>query len=131
MARMAAPAPAAVAVDPAPGSGSGLGADLDGGFEVATVGSDTLRAGIRVMGALTKPACAVLVCVLRAHLGAGRHYLRVDVADAPVVADEAIGPLVQLHGQVTAAGGMLVFENAGPQVIDAVRDSTLFVRAAS
>jgi anti-anti-sigma regulatory factor len=133
MARMAAPAPTAPTVDPVmaePAGASGAGADLDGGFEVATVGSDTLRAGIRIVGALTKPACAVLVCVLRAHLRAGRHYLRVDVADATLVDDQALGSLVQLHRQVTAVGGMLVLENAGPHVIDALGSTSLFVRAA-
>lgn len=131
MARMAAPAPAAAPHDHA-GSARppGPGSDVGGGFEVATVSADTLRAGIRVVGALTKPACGVLVCVLRAHLRAGRHYLRVDVAEVPAVDGEATGSLVRLHRQVTAAGGMLVFENAGPQVVDAVGHSALFVHAA-
>jgi len=125
MARLAAPAPTPIADDL-------LGApERDTSVEVATTGADTLRAGVRVAGNLTKPACAILVCVLRAHLGAGRHYLRVDLAEAPVLDPEVLDSLVQLHLQVTTAGGMLVFENAVPRVLETLRSSALFVRAAS
>ena len=123
MARLAAPAPSPIAED-LPGAG-----ERDTGVEVATIGADTLRAGVRVVGNLTKPACSILVCVLRAHLAAGRHYLRVDLADTPVVDPEVVGTLVQLHLQVSSGSGMLVFENAGPRVLEALRESTLYVRA--
>lgn len=99
-------------------------------FEVATVDADTLRASLRVVGTLTRPACAVLVCVLNAHLRAGRHYLRVDVSGATIADPSAVASLTEVHRRVAEAGGMLVFENAGPLVVDAIRSSTLFVRAA-
>jgi anti-anti-sigma regulatory factor len=104
--------------------------DVVGSFEVATVAADGLRAIIRTTGPLTSSGSAVLIGVLRAHLRAGRHYLRVDVAGSPVLDPAVLAALTAAHRQVAAAGGMLVFENAGPQVVDAIRNSDLFVQAA-
>jgi hypothetical protein len=105
-------------------------ADEADSFEVATVAADTLRASLRVAGALTRPACSVLVCVLNAHLRAGRHYLRVDVSGASIADPSVVDSLTEVHRHVADCGGMLVLENAGPRVVDAIRSSTLFVRAA-
>jgi anti-anti-sigma regulatory factor len=105
--------------------------DVAGSFEVATVAADGLRAIIRTAGALTSSASAVLISVLRAHLRAGRHYLRVDIGSSPVLDPAVLTALTAAHRQAAAAGGMLVFENAGPRVIDAIRNSDLFVQATS
>jgi hypothetical protein len=99
-------------------------------FEVTTVGADLMRATIRTAGALTLPASAALIGMLRAHLRAGRRYLRVDVGGSRVVDPAVLASLTSAHRQVAACGGMLVFENAGPQVVDAIRNSDLFVQAA-
>ena len=106
-----------------------MGTDADS-FEVLTVAADLMRATIRTAGALTPPASAALIGVLRAHLGAGRRYLRVDVGGSRVADPGVLASLTSAHRQVAACGGMLVFENTGPQVVDAIRNSDLFVQAA-
>ena len=106
-----------------------IGTDADS-FEVMTVAADLTRATIRTVGALTVPASAALLGMLRAHLGAGRRYLRVDIGGSRVADPAVLGSLTSAHRQVAACGGMLVFENAGPQVVDAIRNSDLFVQAA-
>lgn len=98
-------------------------------FEVATVAADTLRASIRVSGSLVAPTASVLTSVLRTHVAAGRRYLRVDLDTAQITDTEVVGALVDAHQTISDLGGMLVFENAGPLVIDAIRDATLYVRA--
>ena len=98
-------------------------------FEVATVSADASHAWIRTAGALTRPTCAVLVSVLQAHLRAGRHDLLVDVGGSAVLDEPALMALTGAHRRVAESGGMLVFEHAPPRLVDAIRDSTLSVRA--
>jgi anti-anti-sigma regulatory factor len=69
--------------------------------------------------------------VLRTHLRAGRHYLRVDVTGAAEIDADAVGALADVHRQVAASGGMLAFEHARPRVLDALRNATLLVRTGS
>jgi anti-anti-sigma regulatory factor len=100
------------------------------GFEVATVSADTLRAGVRVHGTLQRHNVALLTSVLRTHMTAGRRYLRVDLTEAAIVDSAVVAALVESHSALAAVGGMLVFENAGPQVVDAAASASLFIRAA-
>lgn len=94
--------------------------------EVATLAADPLRASIRVTGRLDARSAALLSSVISTHVGAGRRYLRIDLGAAHL--DHAvIDMLVAAHRDLRAAGGMLVFENAGPLLVDAVRSATLFV----
>jgi hypothetical protein len=119
MARTATPAPPQAAVPAPPAAIT---------FEVATTSADALRASVRTAGALTRPACSVLRSVLAAHLRAGRRYLRVDVGGSDVLESDVLDALTETHHQIAEQGGMLVFENAGPRVIEAVRAAaTLFV----
>lgn len=97
-------------------------------FEVATLTADASRATIRTVGALTRDTCAVVVSVLQAHLHTGRHYLRVDVGGSPALDEPALVALTRVHRRVAEGGGMLVFENAPPRLVDAIRDSTLSPR---
>ena len=99
-------------------------------LEVATVRSDTLRASVRVTGTLLPGAAPLLTSVLRTHLAVGRRYLRVDLADTCVNDPAVIAALLETRRAIVALGGMLVFENAGPRVIDAVRNAALHVRTA-
>src|SRR5579875_1135718 len=102
MTRMPAP-PAEPVSDPTGATVSGFAAgpvdDTSTVVEVATVAADTLRASVRISGPLAGPACSILLCVLGAHLRAGRHYLRVDVSGASGVASEALAALVAMHQQ--------------------------------
>lgn len=100
------------------------------GLEVATVSADALRANVRVVGDLVPASAPLLTSILRAHVAAGRRYLRVDLAAATVSDPAVVDALVAAHSDVHDLGGMLVFENAGPQVVDAIRSATLFVRPA-
>lgn len=100
------------------------------GFEVATLSADTLRASIRVTGILVPNTAPLLTSVLRTHVTAGRRYLRVDLATARITDGAVVEALVAAHRTISDLGGMLVFENAGPRVIDALRNDTLFVRPA-
>jgi hypothetical protein len=100
------------------------------GLEVATTGADTLRATVRVTGTLLPDNARVLTSVLRTHLAVGRRYLRVDLAAACVGDPAVIDALVETRRAIVALGGMLVFENAGPRVVDAVRHAALHVRPA-
>lgn len=113
-----------------PRSAAPLAARATDVFEVTTVSADRLHALIRAAGPLTASASAVLVTMLRAHLRAGRRYLRVDVGAAPVLDPAVLATLTDLHRRVAARGGMLVFENAGAEFADAIRGSELFVRTA-
>lgn len=97
------------------------------GLEVATTGSDTLRASITVRGELAPASAALLTSVLRTHVVAGRRYLRVDLAAARITGPGVLAGLVAAHDTIAELGGMLVFENAGPDVVDAIRAATLFV----
>ncbi len=99
-------------------------------LEVATISSDTLRAGIRVSGDLEPTNAGLLTGIVRTHLTAGRRYLRVDLADAGVADPAVVEVLVQNHRAVSALGGMLIFERATPAVVDAIHSSCLFVRPA-
>ena len=101
------------------------------GLEVATLSSDTLRAGVRVVGTLQPSTAPLLTSVLRTHIAGGRRYLRVDLAAASVDEPEVIDALLEARRAVLELGGMLVFENAGPRVVDAVRRATLNTRASS
>ena len=98
------------------------------GVEVATLRADHLRANILVTGTLRPAAVSLLTSVLRTHLAAGRRYLRVDLAGADVTDPAVVETLVEARRSVVDLGGMLVFENAGPLVVDAIRRATLFVR---
>jgi anti-anti-sigma regulatory factor len=98
-------------------------------FEVATVTADATRATIRTVGALTHSTCAVLISVVQAHLHAGRHYLRLDVGGSTVLDEQALAALAGAHRHVAERGGMLVFENAPPRLVDTIRDSALSMRA--
>ena len=98
------------------------------GLEVATVSADTLRAVIRVTGALEPGTSALLVSVVRTHVSTGRRYLRVDLSAAEVADPAVIEQLVDAHRSIAELGGMLVFENAGPRVVDAIRGADLFVQ---
>lgn len=111
-------------------SSAGMASEPFAGLEVATVAGDTLRASIRVAGALEAHTVTLLSSVLRTHTMAGRRYLRVDLALASIEDDVVVEALVEAHHSVEKLGGMLVFENAGPNVVEAVRSATLFVRAA-
>lgn len=98
------------------------------GFEVATLSADHVRASIRVTGTMLPSAAPLLASVLRTHLAGGRRYLRVDLAAAQVSEPAVIEALVDARRSVNALGGTLVFENAGPRIVDAIRRATLFVR---
>ncbi|WP_375482024.1 STAS domain-containing protein [uncultured Jatrophihabitans sp.] len=99
------------------------------GLEVATLNADTLRASLRVTGTLVPAGAGLLTSVLRTHIAGGRRYLRVDLAQARIDDPAIIEALVDARHAVAALGGMLVFENAGPRVVDAMRQASLFVRA--
>ncbi|WP_375497947.1 STAS domain-containing protein [uncultured Jatrophihabitans sp.] len=99
------------------------------GVEVATLSADHLRASLRVTGTVLPSSAPMLTSVLRTHLASGRRYLRVDLAAASVTDPEVIQTLVAARRSVSALGGMLVFDNAGPRVVDAIRRATLYVRA--
>lgn len=99
-------------------------------FEVATLSADTLRAGVRVSGCLTRRSSAVLTSVLRTHIAAGRRYLRVDVAAASITDPDVLDVLTAAHRDVSDLGGMLIFENVGADFVETVRGARLFVRAA-
>lgn len=101
-----------------------------GDLEVATTGVDTLRASVRVTGTLLPDTARVLTSMLRTHLAVGRRYLRVDLAGACVDDPAVVDALVETRRTIVAMGGMLVFENAGPRVVDAVRHAALHVRPA-
>lgn len=94
------------------------------GLEVATVSSDTLRASVRVTGDLAPDTAPLLASILRTHITAGRRYLRVDLATAAVQDPGVVEALVAAHRSIAELGGMLVFENAGPEVVNAIRAST-------
>ena len=98
------------------------------GLEVATLNSDTLRASLRVVGTLVPAGAGLLTSVLRTHIAGGRRYLRVDLAQAQIDDPAIIEALVEARRAVSALGGMLVFENAGPRIVDAMRQASLFVR---
>ncbi len=98
------------------------------GLEVATLAADTLRASVRVTGSLSPGSVSLLTSVLRTHIAAGRRYLRVDLDTARICEPAVVDALVASHRTVADLGGMLVFENAGPHLIDAVRNATLFLR---
>jgi anti-anti-sigma regulatory factor len=97
------------------------------GIEVATLSADALRANVRVTGDLTPGTCALLTSVLRTHIGAGRRYLRVDLAAAHINGDAVVEALVAASRGTAELGGFLVFENAGPRVVDAMRAARLSV----
>lgn len=101
------------------------------GLEVATLSSDTLRAGVRVIGTLLPSTAPLLTSVLRTHIAGGRRYLRVDLSAASVDEPEVIDALIEARRSVADLGGMLVFENAGPRVVDAIRRATLNARASA
>ena len=103
-------------------------ADSFSEMEIATTSADTLRASIRLTGTLLPSAAPLLTSVLRTHVCIGRRYLRVDLARARLEDADVIAALVSAHRTIAELGGMLVFENAGPRVIDALRNETLFVR---
>lgn len=111
-----------------PTAATSPGAVAAAGLEVATLSADTLRAGIRVTGALLPHTSALLVSILRTHVCSGRRYLRVDLSDAEVGDPAVIEQLVDAHRSIAELGGMLVFENAGPRVVDAIRGADLFVQ---
>lgn len=96
------------------------------GLEVATLASDPLRASMRVAGVLTLTSAPLLTSVLGTHVSAGRRYLRVDLATAAIADPSVVDVLVAAHRTITDLGGLLVFENAGPQVVDAIRTAHLF-----
>lgn len=102
----------------------------DDTVEVATISADTLRASIRVTGTLVAETAPLLTSVLSTHVCAGRRYLRVDLSAAQITESAVVEALVVAHRSIADIGGMLVFENAGPRVIDAVRNDTLYVRSA-
>ena len=104
---------------------------LAAGLEVTTLSADTLRASIRVVGSLRPSTAPLLTSVLRTHVSAGRRYLRVDLATAQVTDTTVVSALVDVHRSVHALGGMLVFENAGPRLVDAIRDAAMFVAPPS
>lgn len=110
--------------------GEAIGPDSFSGLEVATLSADTLRASMRVTGTLIPTAATLLTSILRTHLCAGRRYLRVDLATAEITDASVVDGLVDAHRTIAELGGMLVFENAGPRVIDAIRNDTLHIRAA-
>lgn len=100
------------------------------GLEVATLTADTLRANVRIAGDLAINSIALLTSVLRTHISAGRRYLRVDLADAHILDLAVVDNLAELHQAVTELGGMLMFENAGASIVEAVRGTSLYVNAA-
>lgn len=100
------------------------------GLEVATLTADTLRANVRISGDLAINSVALLTSVLRTHISAGRRYLRVDLAEARILDLAVVDNLVDLHRAVTDLGGMLMFENAGPSAVSAMRGTSLYVNAA-
>lgn len=113
------------------GSGSARASDPPPGaeLEVATTSADALRASVRVVGALAPATAPVLTSVLRTHVTAGRRYIRVDLGAATVTDSKVVEALVRAHSDVNELGGMLVFENAGPQIVDAIRSATLYVQS--
>lgn len=104
------------------------GATVPEGLEVATLSADTLRANIRVTGPLLPATSSLLTSILNTHVSSGRRYLRVDLAGAEVADPAVVELLVGAHRSIADLGGMLVFENAGPRVVDAIRGADLFVR---
>lgn len=112
-----------------PASRAPLAPPLDT-FEVATLSADTLRAGVRVSGELTRRSSAVLTSVLRTHVAAGRRYLRVDVTAARIGEPAVVDLLVDAHRDIGGLGGMLIFENVGAELLETFREARLFVRAA-
>ncbi len=99
------------------------------GFEVATLTADTLRASVRVAGDLAINSVTLLVSILRTHVGAGRRYLRVDLAGARLLDIAVVDSLAEFNDTVAELGGMLIFENASPRILDALRDTSLYVHA--
>lgn len=98
------------------------------GFEVATTSADTLRASIAVAGEVGPGNAALLTSVLRSHLRTGRRYLRVDLIGARITDPRVLEHLAEAHRNVSEFGGMLVFENAAPQLRDMADDDTIFLR---
>jgi anti-anti-sigma regulatory factor len=96
------------------------------GLEVTTVSADTLRASIKVVGALRLSTAPLLTSVLRTHVSAGRRYLRIDLATARMTDTDVVSALADAHRTVAALGGMLLFENADPRLVDALRDTAIF-----
>jgi anti-anti-sigma regulatory factor len=99
------------------------------GFEVATLTADTLRANVRVTGDLALNSVALLTSVLRTHVGAGRRYLRVDLTGVRLLDVAVIDSLVEVNDTVVELGGMLIFDNAGPRILDALRGTSLYAHA--
>jgi anti-anti-sigma regulatory factor len=106
-----------------------IGAASQPDLEVATLSADTLRASIRVVGTLAPSTASLVTSILRTHVSAGRRYLRVDLSGAQFADEAVIAALVSSHRTISDLGGMLVFENAGPRMVDAIRSATLFVNA--
>jgi anti-anti-sigma regulatory factor len=105
------------------------GAETYPDLEVATLSADTLRASIRVTGTLVPNTASLVTSILRTHVAAGRRYLRVDLAGAHFTDDGVVAALVSAHRTISDLGGMLVFENAGPRMVDAIRSATLFANS--
>ena len=101
--------------------------DEPGYLEIVTVESDTLRAMIRVDGALTTRSTAVLVSMIGTHVRAGRRYLRIDLARASVEAGAATDDLRAAHDCLAGLGGMLVFDHTDARTGCALRTADLHV----
>ena len=81
-------------------------------FEVATVTSDTLRARLRVWGALTADSAPLLTSAVATHLGAGRRHLRLDLSAVTEVDETGLAALTDLHRAARTGGGLLVLDGA-------------------
>lgn len=81
-------------------------------FEVATLSADTLRARVRVTGALTGETAPLLTSAVGTHLCAGRRHLRLDLSMVTEVDDQGLDALSALHRAALAGGGLLVLDGA-------------------
>jgi anti-anti-sigma regulatory factor len=102
-------------------------------FGVSTVHCDATRAALRVSGHLEVGTAPILSTVADGHVRAGRRYLRVDVADLTSVDDAALEVISEIHRQLLACRGTLIFTGVTCELEKAFAQASanLFLLAAT
>jgi len=100
-------------------------------MSVETVRLDQTRAYVKVSGEVDLATAAPLWAVLDGHLGAGRRFLRLDLAGVSFLDGSALTGLTRVHQDALARRGTLVLTGVSARVARVLRlaglDRLLFI----